>query len=92
MEIKVIEEKKNRLTFELPGKTHTFCNILKEELLNDKHVKISSYAVEHPLISSPRMIVETDGDETPKASLAAACQRLKKTNDKVRKDFQKEAK
>ncbi|GAG48509.1 unnamed protein product, partial [marine sediment metagenome] len=38
MEINIIEEKKDKISFEIKGQGNTFCNILKDELWNDKHV------------------------------------------------------
>lgn len=90
MELKVIDDKKNKLIFEMKGGDHTLCNSLKNELYNDEHVKISTYSIKHPLVSFPQMIVETDGEESPKNALIGAIQRLKKTNDKFRKEFLKE--
>ena len=42
MEFKVITEEKNRFVFQLPSETHTFCNALKEELLNVKGVTLAT--------------------------------------------------
>lgn len=92
MELRVIEEKKNRLVFELKGADHTLCNPLKLELYNDKHVKISTYSIQHPLISSPEVIVETYGEEIPRNTILGAIQRLKKDNDRIRKEVAKEIK
>ena len=47
MEIKIIEDKKNRMLFNVEGGSHTLCNILKEELWNDSNVKVSSYSIRH---------------------------------------------
>ncbi|MBT3465263.1 DNA-directed RNA polymerase subunit L, partial [archaeon] len=38
MEINVIENKKKRFVFELKGEDHTLCNLLREELWNDKSI------------------------------------------------------
>jgi DNA-directed RNA polymerase subunit L len=88
MEIKIIEEKKNKLVFEM-DMDHGFCNFLKEELLNDDKVKVATYSIKHPLISKPRMIVETDGTD-PKKTLNEAVNRLKKRLEKFGTDFTKE--
>ena len=72
MELKVIDQKKNRLVLEVSGEDHTFCNVLKKELWNDKHVKAASYNIKHPMVSHPHIIVETDGSETPQDDLRAA--------------------
>jgi len=87
MEIKVLDDKKNRLIMEVKGVDHTFCNILKTELYNDKHVKIATYSIRHPQISVPQVIVETDGEVSPKNALINAVQRLHKINEKFKKEF-----
>lgn len=89
MEINVIEEKKNKLIFELKGSSHTLCNALKDELLNDSNVKIATYSIRHPLVGEPKFIVETDGVD-PRKALTAAADRLKKLNERFEKDFIKE--
>lgn len=91
MEIKVLEEKKDKIIFELKGAGHTICNALKSELWNDKHVKTATYAVKHPLVNVPKMIVETDG-ENPRKVIIDATKRLKKTCEKFESDFSKEIK
>lgn len=90
MEIKILEDKKNKIIFESEGLGHTFCNVLKKELWNDGHVKVATYSVRHPLVSNPKMIVETDGSLTAKNALLAAVQRLKKASEKFKKEFSKE--
>ena len=92
MEIKILDDKKNKLIFEIKGADHTLCNIIKTELWNDKHVKIATYSIRHPQISVPQMIVETDGEEVPRNALINAIDRLHKLNSKFKKEFVKEAK
>lgn len=87
MEIKILDDKKSKLIIEIKGTDHTLCNALKKELWNDKHVKIATYSIRHPHISVPRMIVETDGEESPKNALINAVERLHKTNTKFKKEF-----
>ena len=87
MEIKVLDDKKNKLIVEVKGADHTLCNALKSELLNDKHVKIATYSIRHPQISLPQMIVETDGDVSPKNAVINAVQRLHKINEKFKREF-----
>ena len=72
MEINVIEEKKNRMSFEIKGEGNTFCNLLKDELWNDKHVTVAAYNIKHPLIGVPFMIVETDDKSQKQALISAA--------------------
>ena len=87
MEIKILDDKKNRLVIEVKGADHTLCNALKAELWNDKHVKIATYSIRHPQISMPQMIIETDGEESPKNALINAVERLHKINAKFKKEF-----
>lgn len=90
MEIKILDDKKSKIILEVTGADHTLCNALKTELWGDKHVKIASYHIRHPQTSVPQMIVETDGEESPKNALINAVERLHKTNSKFKKEFVKE--
>jgi DNA-directed RNA polymerase subunit L len=92
MEIKVIEEGKKKMIFEVIGESHTLCNAMKDELYNDKHVNVASYMVEHPLKNIPKMIVETDGEVSPRNATIAAAQRLQKNVEKFSKAVSSEIK
>ena len=80
MEIDVIEKTKKRLVFKLQGGGHTICNLLKDELWNDKDVTAAAYNIDHPLINIPKFIIETNGKNEPEKALINACARLKKKN------------
>jgi DNA-directed RNA polymerase subunit L len=84
MEIKVLEDKKNKLVLAIEGDTHTVCNALVKELWNDKHVKVAGYRIDHPLISIPNLCVETDGADTRK-TISAAVKRLAKAAAEFKK-------
>lgn len=86
MELKVQEDKKNKIEFELINANQSFCNALRKELWNDSHIKAAGYMIKHPLIGSPHFIVETDGADTKK-TLISASQRLKKTAEKFESEF-----
>ena len=90
MQIRILDDKKSRIIIEVKGTDHTLCNAIKSELYNDKHIKIATYSIRHPQIGIPQIIVETDGDESPRNALINAVQRLHKTNEKFKKDFVKE--
>lgn len=77
MEFVVLEETKNKLVFTLKGETHTFCNLLKEELLQVKGVEIATYTIDHPLIGVPQFHLETKGLD-PRKALKEALAGLKK--------------
>jgi DNA-directed RNA polymerase subunit L len=89
MELKIIENTKNRLVFEIPGADHTLCNALKKELVETKGVEIATYAIEHPQIGIPKMILETSGALTPKKALESAVAGLKDKNKEFLKAFSK---
>lgn len=78
MEIKILEEDKSRIKFEIDGEGHTFSNPLSKELWKDNHIKVAGYHIKHSLIRSPIFIVETDGSENAKNALKKAAARLEK--------------
>jgi len=83
MDINVVEEKKNRLVFEIKGEGHTMSNAIRKELWNDEHVKTAAYTIDHPLIEIPRFVLETDGAD-PRKTLIAAAKRLQKELEKIK--------
>ena len=85
MEFVVVEESKTKLVFDLRGETHTFANLLKEELLNTKSVTTASYRVDHPLTGVPRFLVETKGVE-PRKALKEALASIKKKAEAFKKE------
>jgi len=87
MEINAVEDKKNRFVFEIEGIGHTYLNMIKNELWNDNHVKVATYNIKHPQIGKPKFILETDGDESPKAALSSAVGRLKKLSERFKKEM-----
>ncbi|MBI2137562.1 DNA-directed RNA polymerase subunit L [Candidatus Woesearchaeota archaeon] len=89
MELNVLEETPKRVTFEVKGSNHTLCNPLKVELYENKHVKVATYSVMHPLVPVPRMIVETDGEVKPRKLLADAAAKLAEAAGKLKKEFKK---
>lgn len=85
MEVKILEEKKNRLVFTVEGDGSTIINMLKKELWNDDHVKASGYTVAHPLINIPTFVLETDGAD-PKKTVSAAVKRISKQVEKFKEE------
>ena len=62
---------------------------MKTELWNDDHIKVAAYRIEHPLVGVPRLLIETDGKETPKKALAEAVKRLEKQVAKFKTEAKK---
>jgi DNA-directed RNA polymerase subunit L len=91
MEIKIIEDEKTKLVMEIKDVSHGFCNMLKEELLKDSHVKIATYKIEHPLVNVPKFLLETDGAD-PRKTVISAVGKLKSFAEKVKKDMAKSLK
>ena len=89
MRLNILEDKKSRFVFEIHGEGHTLCNAIRDELWNDKTVKVSAYNIEHPLVGIPVFIIETDSKGEPKKSLKNAIRRLKKKNADLRKQIEK---
>jgi len=54
--LKVLEVTKKKIKLEIED-THTFLNILKEELWNEKSVKIAAYTKPHPYLGQPILLV-----------------------------------
>lgn len=89
MEIKILEQEKGKLKFELVGKSHTLANALTKELWNDKTVEVAGYNVEHPLTKNAVLIVEA---KDAKKAVVDAIDRLKKDNKEFLTKFKKAAK
>jgi len=86
MEIKIIEEAKEKVVFELVGADHTLANILKERISLEKDVTACAYNVEHPLISNPKFIIES---KSPKKAIESAIATLQKDLAGLKKDAEK---
>jgi len=89
MEIKILEDTKKRLIFEVAGADHTLCNSLKKELWLDSAIKAASYKIEHPLIGIPQFIIETNGQKEPRQVLKSACSKLQKLDSDFLAAFKK---
>ncbi|MFH1850050.1 MAG: DNA-directed RNA polymerase subunit L [archaeon] len=87
MEIKIQEESGRRLEAEFIGSGHTICNALSEQLQCEKDVESAGYTINHPLVGEPLIVVDTNGKRSPKAVILSSLGKLKKMNDKFRKEF-----
>ena len=82
MEIVVLENEKNRLHFEIVGKTHTLANLITKELWNDSDVTVSGYNLPHPETTNVTLLIETKKKD-PKKVLMDTIKEIQKKN----KDF-----
>ena len=82
MEVKIVEESKNRLVFDILGDTNTLTGALKNELWKNENVKATGYNIEHPLINIPRFVVETTGED-PRKVIKNAIKNLQKEIKKL---------
>ena len=89
MELSIISEDTHKLKLGIKGETHTFCNLLRKELWQDEHIKVSGYTIEHSLVGHPVLIVETDEKGDPRKSLQKAVERIKKQNKEFIEQFKK---
>lgn len=92
MEMNAIEDTKNKLVFEMEGAGHTVCNLLKNELKDDKNVKTAAYNIDHPLTGKPKILVETKGTVNPRTSVKKALKKIDKDFDSLKKKISKEFK
>jgi len=85
MEIKILEDKKNKLVVDVIGVSHGFCNALIKEVWEDKNTKSAGYHIDHPLVGTPRIVIESKEDA--KKTLIDASKRLSKKVDAFSKEF-----
>ena len=90
MEVKMLEEKKNKIIFELDADAQIAAPLAKE-LWNDSHIKAAGYNIDHPLLGKPKFVVETDGED-PRKAVTAAAKRLNKMAEKMADVASKELK
>ena len=91
MELNFKERTDKKITVEIKGEDHTFCNILVKELQKDENVEMAVYALDHPLTRIPTLQVVANGKSTAEKALKDAISRLRKTTDKFKSDFLKVA-
>ena len=85
MEIKIINEAKDEIEFELDSLT--IAELLKEYLNEDSAVTFAAWKREHPT-KNPILKVQTKG-KTAKKAINDAVAKIDKELEKVSKDFKK---
>lgn len=69
MEVRILVNEKNTLELELGGIDSSLAQLLAEKLNSEKDVEFAAYKMEHPLISSPKLIVKTKKSDPAKLVL-----------------------
>jgi len=92
MNVRILEDKSNRLMFEVEGVTHTVSNALKRQLFQNEDIKVAGYHVSHPLVGKPKYVVETKRGADPKKAVLEAIKTLRKNSDDLAKKAAKELK
>ncbi|MHC1626153.1 MAG: DNA-directed RNA polymerase subunit L [Methanoculleaceae archaeon] len=75
MELKVLELEDRRARLLFPGQTHTFMNLLVDEILCDERVEIATYNMEFEF-SDPELKVTTTGGRHPLDAITEAARRI----------------
>lgn len=76
--IKIVKNNENLLELELSSEDHTIGNLLRSTLMMDEHVKQAGYRVIHPITGGIRIVVHTDGKESPKDALINALLKIER--------------
>ena len=77
MDIKIMQQDKNLLKFEVIGDKHTITNMLREKLFEDGEVSMAGYDKTHPLQDSAIFILKTTSKDATSV-LKKAISSLKK--------------
>jgi DNA-directed RNA polymerase subunit L len=84
MKLVLLESTEGKMSLEVRGENHTFLNLIRENAW-DAGSKQSSYMIEHPYLSEPKLIIRADN---PRKILDNSAQAI--LDDA--KDFEKEFK
>jgi len=88
MEIKVLEKSSESIKIEVVGESHTLLNLLREKSWKAGAIQ-ASYMIEHPYLSSPKIIVRA---KNPKKVLADASQMVGEDAREFAREFGKAGK
>lgn len=88
MELNVLSSTKTKMIFEIAGEDHTYCNLLRDEIWNVKGVLGAGYNIKHPLVGTPKFIIEVESGSA-KDALVDAASAIKKKASEFEKAFAK---
>lgn len=92
MELELVEKGDDSILVKIIGEDHTFCNMLRAELMDDENVASAVYTIEHPLTEPPKFYLKVKKDKSPERVLADAAGRVVEQLEDLRKQLQKELK
>ncbi len=88
MEIKVLENEKNRLKFEILDETYTLANLITKKLWEESDVTVSGFNMKHPQTSNVLILIETTKKD-PKKVLLETLNAIKKDGHDFKTQFKK---
>lgn len=88
MQLNVLESEAKRAVIELVGADHTVLLIVRDQLEKDSDVKLVTFAVDHPLVGTPKLIVETTRKK-PQTAVLDAIKELRDELDDVEAQLDK---
>mgnify|MGYP001603403305 FL=1 len=88
MELEVLKNEDDFLEFIVKGERHTFPNLLKSKLLEDKSVVFVSYVLKHPFDDDSVFSLRTSGKK-PKKALEEALKEIEVDLDDFSKGVKK---
>ena len=85
-DIQIIETKsKLELEIIVPGESHSVCNALRKNLMEDEDVEYAVYGIDHPLIAEPNITIRVKRTKDPKKVLLKAAKQLKDESEEFKK-------
>ncbi|MEM2909372.1 MAG: DNA-directed RNA polymerase subunit L [Candidatus Bilamarchaeaceae archaeon] len=87
MDIKFLKKEKNMLEVEIGDVDTSLLGLLVEKLNKSSGVEFAAYKMEHPLISTPRLIIKTKGNTSALEVAADALDEIKKETQEFKKKF-----
>ena len=91
MRLNVIESEAKRAVFELLESDHTVLLLVRDQLEKDSDVKLVTFAVDHPLVGTPKLVVETTRKK-PQTAILDAIKELRDELGDVEAQLEKQLK
>lgn len=85
MELRIIDKTDTDLTLKIVGETHSLLNLLKNELLQDKHVDIATYDIKHVTVGDPVLFVRTTENHDPIEAVIQAAEKINQLCEEFKK-------